>query len=74
MKHQQGFTLIELLVVSIFVIVVGSWIWNAVKLISCDFESNYKCEIVHGVGVLVPPLAIVTVWFGNDAQANTEEN
>lgn len=42
------------------------WIWNAVKFASCDFEGNYKCEAIHGVGVFVPPLSFVTVWFDDD--------
>ena len=50
----------------IAVVVTTPWFWNAAKLFSCDFESNYRCEIIHGVGVVVPPLSIVTVWFGDD--------
>ena len=66
MKNQRGFTLVELLFVLVVVVGGGSWIWNAVKLTSCDFESNYRCELIHGAGLVVPPLSIVTVWFGDD--------
>ena len=66
MKKQRGFTLIELLVVLIAVPLVSGWIWNAVKLSSCDFEAPYKCELTHGAGLVVPLLSIVTVWFGDD--------
>jgi len=66
MKNQQGFTSIELIIVLVFVVGFGSWIWNAVKLSSCDFESDYKCEIIHGLGLIAPPLAIVTAWFDDD--------
>lgn len=66
MKKQRGFTLVELLFVLVVVVSGGSWIWNAVKLTSCDFESNYRCELIHGAGLVVPPLSIVTVWFGDD--------
>ena len=66
MKYQKGFTLIELIIVFVIVIGGGSWVWNAVKLASCDFESNYKCEVIHGAGLVVPPLAIGTVWFADD--------
>lgn len=66
MKKQRGFTLNELLVVLVAMFVIGGWVWNAVKLTSCDFESNYKCEFIHGAGLVVPPLSIVTVWFGDD--------
>ena len=66
MKKQCGFTLVELLVVLVVVGGCGSWIWNAVKLTSCDFESNYRCELIHGAGLVVPPMSIATVWFGDD--------
>jgi len=42
------------------------WGFNMYKLIECDFESNYKCEVIHAVGVLVPPTSVITVWFGTD--------
>ena len=66
MKKQSGFTLVELLFVLVVVVGGGSWIWNAVKLTSCDFESNYRCELLHGAGLVVPPLSIVTMWVGDD--------
>lgn len=43
-----------------------SWIWNAVKFTSCDFESDFRCEVVHGIGLFVPMAAMVTVWFDTD--------
>ena len=43
----------------------GCWFTNVYKLFYCDFDSNksWKGEIVHAVGVFVPPLSLVTVWF-----------
>ena len=68
MEKQRGFTLLKLVVLVVLVAVVGigGWVWNAVKLTSCDFESDYRCEVIHGAGLVVPPLSIVTVWFGDD--------
>ena len=66
MKKQKGFTLVELMVIVVFIAGVVPWIWNGFKFASCDFESNYKCEVIHGIGVLVPPTAIITVWFDDD--------
>jgi hypothetical protein len=66
MKKQKGFALAELILVFVIVIGFGSWIWNAVKLASCDFESDYKCEGIHGVGLVIPPISVVTVWFADD--------
>ena len=50
----------------IFVIAVTPWIWNGVKFIGCDFEADYKCEAIHGVGVVIPPAAFITAWFDGD--------
>jgi len=52
---------------TIVAIVVTPWIWNAAKFAGCDFESNYKCEIIHGAGIVVPPAAWITVWFDSDS-------
>lgn len=62
MKKQRGYTLIDILVM-FFVV---AWIWNLVKLTSCDFESPYKCEVLHGIGVVIAPLSIGTVWVDGD--------
>ena len=43
-----------------------SWVWNVVRFTSCEFESNYRCEVIHGAGVFVPFLSIFTVWFDID--------
>lgn len=51
----------------ILALVVTPWIWNAVKFADCDFESDYKCEALHGIGVVVPPASYITVWFDDDA-------
>ena len=40
--------------------------YNAYKLAGCDFESNYKCEVVHGIGLAIPPAAYATAWFADD--------
>lgn len=45
-----------------------SWLVNAYKFASCDFESPFKCEVVHGIGVFVPPSAIITVWVDDDGK------
>lgn len=53
---------IQFIVVMIFVI---SWATNLVKLTDCDFEKDYKCEIVHGIGI-IPIASPITVWFETD--------
>ena len=55
-----------ILLVVIFMLPVVAWGFNLYKLMSCDFQSPYRCEMVHGTGVFVPPASIVTVWFDDD--------
>ncbi len=50
----------------IFLLAVIPWVFNAFKFAECDFESDYKCEIIHGVGVLLPHSSFITVWFDTD--------
>ena len=44
------------------------WIINVAKFIDCDFESDYRCEAIHGIGVVIPPAAFITVWFADDSE------
>jgi len=66
MRLQKGYTLIKIMIVVVVIFGLIPWAWNAKKLASCDFESNYKCEAIHGVGLVFPPASIVTVWFDDD--------
>lgn len=52
--------------IAVILIFLVSWVWNVVRFTSCDFESNYRCEVIHGAGVFVPFLSIFTVWFDTD--------
>lgn len=47
----------------IWLIFALCWLTNAVKLVNCDFDAPYKEEIIHTIGLVVPPASIVTVWF-----------
>ena len=53
----------------LFVIICGPYIYNGYKFFGCDFESDYKCEAIHGVGVVIPPAAFVTAWFDDDRES-----
>lgn len=60
MKNQKGNTLIVML---ILMAVIGTgWVKNIIKLSNCDFESPYKAEFIHTVGIL-PPIGMVTGWL-----------
>ena len=49
-------------VIVVVAVVFTGWVKNVIKLAGCDFESPYKCEVVHGVG-LVPPVGMITGWL-----------
>ena len=42
------------------------YVFNIVKFVQCDFETDYKCEVIHAVGIFVPPASLITVWFDTD--------
>ncbi len=46
---------------------IVTWGANLVKFADCDFNSPYRCELIHGVGVVVPAASLVTVWFKDDS-------
>ena len=68
MRNQKGFTLNGLLLATVIIISIAPYIWNGVKFASCDFEAGWKCEVIHGIGVVVPPASLITVWFADDAE------
>ena len=53
--------------VCILLVMGVAWVVNFVKLTDCDFEPSYRCEAIHGAGI-IPPVAVVTAWFGTDAK------
>ena len=60
----------QLAIIIIFftTIVLTPWVINAKKLFYCDFEYNYRCEAIHGAGLLIPPISFITVWFDDDSK------
>ena len=54
------------MILAVWFIFLGSWVWNAVKYASSDFESDFKCEVIHGAGVFIPMTSLLTVWFDVD--------
>ena len=42
---------------------VYGWVNNVVKLANCDFEPSYKAEVIHGVGILIPPVGFVVGYM-----------
>lgn len=62
---KPNITLVEMFGI-ICMIFLGIWLWNAIKFTYCDFESDFKCEVIHGVGLVIPGTAVITVWFNTD--------
>ena len=54
------------LVFAVCLIACLPWVFNFIKLTNCDFEPSYRCEVIHGIGVFIPPTAWITVWFDTD--------
>jgi len=52
-----------MILVTVFMLFsVCAFLINAYKLTQCDYESPWKCEAVHALGLVVPPLSLITVW------------
>lgn len=65
---RKGFTIVELGISAMVMVAIfgfGCWVMNLVKLCKCDFDAPYKGEVIHAVGVFVPPTAVITVWFND---------
>ena len=56
MKNMTGIGAVIVLIVAV------GWVKNIVKLSECDFESPYKAEVIHAIG-LIPPIGAVTGWL-----------
>lgn len=61
--------LIEL--IPVFILLAGVsffavYFTNIYLLTNCDFQSDYRCEVIHGAGAIIPPAAFITVFFDTD--------
>ena len=45
-----------------------TWLTNVYEVTQCDFDAPYKCEVIHTVGIVIPPASIITVWFDTDSK------
>ena len=66
MKSVAGF------LISLWLILGVAYVNNVIDLFDCDFkmsqESDLKCEVVHGVGLFLPPTSIITSFFDSDGE------
>lgn len=56
----------------LFLVVAVSWIGNIVKFSDCNFQAPYRCEAIHGLGI-IPLAAPITVWFATDKEAGSSQ-
>lgn len=54
------------IILAVWLVVIVSWVNNVVDFVDCDFKEDYRCEMLHGIGMSVPPTSIVTAWFESD--------
>lgn len=62
MKNKNITTIVLLFLVSGLIVPI-SWCVNLYKLTQCDFQKPWKGEIIHTIGVVIPPASIITVWL-----------
>jgi hypothetical protein len=46
-----------------WLIMIICWINNIIDLIYCDFEAPFNEEVIHAIGIVVPPASLITCWF-----------
>lgn len=39
------------------------WVVNAIQFFKCDFAAPYKDELIHFIGIVIPLLSSITVYF-----------
>ena len=52
-----------ILCMSIILGLIVGYIMNIVALCNCDFEPNYKAEVIRSIGIVVPPVGAVAGWI-----------
>ena len=61
--YNQSLHNFSVIVIAIIVIAAGiGWVKNLIKLTECDFESPYKAEVIHTLG-LVPIIGAFTGYM-----------
>lgn len=46
-----------------WVFTLGCYVNNIIDLFACDFEAPFKEEIIHLIGLAIPPASIITCWY-----------
>lgn len=60
-KVARKMSIFAIILLAVNIFACACWIGNIYKLSQCDFESPWKGEIIHAVGI-IPYASVVTVW------------
>ena len=55
----KAVTTAQIIILLIAALAITGWVKNIIKLSGCDFQSPYKCEVIHAVGIIPPVGAVV---------------
>lgn len=61
-KQKGSVTIVELILFLVLIVGCTGWVKNLLSLADCDFESPYKAEVVHTVG-LIPIVGAFTGYM-----------
>lgn len=64
-QHHRATNMAWLVPIALGVVVRIAWSVNIIMFTECDFRPDYKCEVLHGLGI-IPMFAPLTIWFGVD--------
>jgi len=54
--------LLSLITLIIFMTLTLGYIINIFKFANSNFEKPYKREIIHGLGIFIPPIGSIIGW------------
>ena len=64
MHKQRGYTgAMALFIIAIWVLALGGWVANIVKLVGMDFGAITGLLIVRAIGIFIAPLGAVMGFF-----------
>lgn len=59
-KEKEMMRILGILMIAGVMIMIFSYVLNIIKFFDCDFSGPYKCEVTRGVGIIVPPVGVIT--------------
>jgi hypothetical protein len=67
MNNQKGIALLQFVLAIVVLAGIIGYCMNVYKfVVQCDFESPYKCEMIRGIGLGVPPAGAIIGYLTID--------